>query len=131
MVLQRPGYPGATNATLSVSNAGLANAGRYYAVVTAGGSSVASPAALLQVWGSLAIQSLRFDGTGAAIIGVGDDSGAALLPDDLAGWGLQSSTNLFDWFDVSATASLVNGEWTLADSSARPAVLFYRLKQSQ
>jgi hypothetical protein len=128
--------PGATNSTLVIpnaglANAGLANAGRYYAVVTAGGSSVASPAALLQVWGSLAIQSLRFDGTGAAIISVGDDSGAALLADDLIGWGLQSSTNLFDWFDVAAAGSLVNGEWTLADASTRRAMLFYRLKQSQ
>jgi hypothetical protein len=123
--------PGATNDTLALGNAGLANAGSYQVVVTSGTNSVASQEAVVQVWGGLAFTNLRFTGQSALELTVGDPDGLSLSTPDFAGWTLQSSTNLIDWADSAAQGNVLNGEALIADPAADAPVKFYRLRQGQ
>jgi len=122
----------ATASLLWISNATRHDSGTYaVAVSDPGGTTLSSNAVVVvmvpQVLGSAA----WLPGRVFSLVSQNPDS-APLLPEDLAGFAAQTSTNLVDWTTVSNSLVLTNGALLLVDpEAAHASQRFYRIMDSR
>lgn len=118
--------PGATNATLTLTNVTRNSRGYYSALVGNSLGNITSRAAWLDVVGP--VRLLSSAGNGGLIFTATDGGGAALTPEDLVWLEVQVSTNLVNWQTISNALLFTNGTVLLQDpAQTNYPARFYRL----
>ncbi len=119
---------GATQAFLSLTNVTRRDSAVYAVRVSNAGSSVLSSNATLKVRVPQRMQLPTRLADGSLLVLSGDADGGALLPEDLVGFEVQTSTNLVNWVTWPAPPVLTNGLLGLHEPySTNVLVRFYRI----
>ena len=119
---------GATQASLTLTNLTRRNSGTFAVRVSNAGGSTLSSNATLVVRVPQRLQTPVRLADGSFLLTSDDADGGALLPEDLAAFEVQASTNLVNWVPVSGVPVVTNGSFVLRDSeSTNFPVRFYRM----
>lgn len=120
--------PGATGATLTLTNANRATRGNYSALVWNDLGSTTTREAWVDVTGPVRWMDSGDNTAGVLRFVAADGTGNALTADDLAWLEVQASTNLSNWQILSNALAFTNGVLRLNDSGqSNYPVRFYRL----
>lgn len=120
--------PGATSATLALTNVLRGDGGTYSVyVANAYGAIQSSNAILRVVLAERFGQPALLPGEKIQLLFNDADGGAMLTTNDLAGFSVYASTNLTDWTLVTNALSLTNGSVIFQDTITNQARRYYKV----
>ena len=117
---------GATNASLTLSNAVRSQSGDYTVVVTNSSGSVTSSVAQVRVFTPQFLSGPSLAGAGQVQVQFSDNAGGAMISNYIPYFEVQASTNLVNWSPLSTTVTVTNGKLIFYDSAGYPQ-RFYRV----
>ncbi len=108
---------GATNQYLTLTSVSRRDSATYALKVSNAGGSVTSSNAILKVLVPQQLNPLQHLADGSVFLLSRDVDGGTLLPEDLAAFGIQASTDLTDWIALPIAPALTNGSLLFNDTN--------------
>jgi hypothetical protein len=120
--------PGASSASLVLSNATRQDSGAYAVAVSNPAGTARSSLAIVRVRTPQKLETPRWISDGCFSLSSADATGGELSASDLSQFQAQVSSNLLDWIPLRSGLTLTNGSLLVVDpDAAREPLRFYRL----